>query len=110
MQQVLVAGGIPRRDDGRMTERITLRDIVGHIHAMRGSLEGRMDAMEKRLDTKIDGLEQRLDAKIDNLETRLTRQIDALDGRLDIIENGVMGNDHEKRIRRLEAHAGFRSR
>lgn len=52
-------------------------------------------------------LKSSLEGRIDRLETNLTRQIDAWDERLDVIEIPMAEQKHEKRIRRLEEHAGL---
>lgn len=79
-----------------MEKRVTLNMVVQ-----------RMGDMHTSFEKKMGDLHASLEKRMDRMEINLTSQIDALDERLDRIEITMAEQNHERRIQRLEKHAGF---
>ena len=84
-----------------MTDQgITLGIILEHIQGLRSDLTQRMDQIKVEIN--------HLNAKVDRYHGNVSNQIRNIDKRLDEVEITILDQKHERRITRLEAHAGLR--
>ena len=100
-------------------EMITRDILVEELSASERRTEDKLATLEHRVDAKVDSAVQSMkdytDSRFNQLDTKLTGRFDKMDQRFDKLEryfeqlvgmfneNGKKLNDHESRIRTLEA-------
>ena len=88
---------------------LTLRDVVNHISAVSGKIDG----VDRRLSGKIDGLAGRIGRletefqSLNRIVNTMDIKLSNIDERLDVIEISIVEQKHEPRIRRIEKHLGM---
>ncbi len=81
-----------------MTKRITLRDILDHIHAMKGELVKQISGISQRMD--------RFDQRVDRLEQTVAKGFEDTNVRIQALQEDLdatikLQGKHSKRLARL---------